>query len=116
VPSAQARLFDEKLAGALTRLARASIEDVFAAVARASCGRRRGARHVSDYKDERATMPAAPKSETGWFGLRKASGVFFKFKVPTGTAGRHPIAHQQRPAGELCAQRRRVPGDASSAS
>jgi RelA/SpoT family (p)ppGpp synthetase len=81
---------DEKLAGALTRLARASIEDVFAAVAR---GELRAADAVRamypDYKDERATMPAAPKSETGWFGLRKARAV--KFKVPTGTAEGIPV-------------------------
>jgi RelA/SpoT family (p)ppGpp synthetase len=81
---------DEKLAGALTRLARASIEDVFAAVAR---GELRAADAVRamypDYKDERATMPAAPKSETGWFGLRKARAV--KLKVPTGTTEGIPI-------------------------
>jgi RelA/SpoT family (p)ppGpp synthetase len=81
---------DEKLAGALTRLARASIEDVFAAVAR---GELRAADAVRamypDYKDERATVPAPPKSETGWFGLRKARAV--KFKVPTGTPEGIPI-------------------------
>src|SRR6202521_3262016 len=81
---------DEKLAGALTRLARASLEDVFAAVAR---GELRAADAVRamypDYKDERAMVPAAPKSETGWFGLRRGKAV--KFKVPSGTAEGIPI-------------------------
>src|SRR5712664_676650 len=81
---------DDNLIGALPRLARASIDDVFAAVAR---GELRAADAVRamypDYKDERATMPAAPKSETGWFGLRKAKAV--KLKVPTGTAEGIPI-------------------------
>src|SRR5262252_1030047 len=81
---------DEKLAGALARLARASTDDVFAAVGR---GEMRAADVVRamypDYKDERAVVPAAPKSETGWFGLRRGRAV--KFKVPSGTAEGIPI-------------------------
>ncbi len=81
---------DEKLAGALTRLARASIDDVFAAVGR---GEMRAADVVRamypDYKDERAVVPPPPKSESGWFGLRRGKAV--KFKVPTGTAEAIPI-------------------------
>src|SRR6266850_2034617 len=73
---------DEKLAGALPRLARASIEDVFAAVGR---GEMRAADVVRamypDYKEERAAVPPPPKSETGWFGLKKGKAV--KFKVPS---------------------------------
>jgi len=73
---------DEKLAGALPRLARASIDDVFAAVGR---GEMRAADVVRamypDYKEERAAVPAPPKSETGWFGLKKGKAV--KFKVPS---------------------------------
>src|SRR5712691_851608 len=53
---------DEKLTGALPRLARASIDDVFAAVGR---GEMRAADVVRamypDYKDERAVLPAPPK-------------------------------------------------------
>src|SRR5579883_3448626 len=71
---------DEQLEGALPRLARASIEDVMAAVGR---GEIRAADVVRamypDYKDERVT-PLAPKSESGWFGLKRARAV--KFKVP----------------------------------
>jgi RelA/SpoT family (p)ppGpp synthetase len=81
---------DEKLAGALTRLARASLDEVFAAVGR---GEMRASDVVRamypDYKDERAVVPAAPKTETGWFGLRRGKAV--KFKVPAGTAEGIPI-------------------------
>jgi guanosine-3',5'-bis(diphosphate) 3'-pyrophosphohydrolase len=81
---------DEKLVGALTRLARASIDDVFAAVGR---GEMRAADVVRamypDYKDERAVVPAPPKSDTSWFGLRRGKAV--KFKVPSGTAESIPI-------------------------
>jgi len=72
---------DEKLTGALPRLARASIEDVFAAVGR---GEMRPADAVRamypDYKEERIAAPPPPKSESGWFGLKKAKAV--KFRVP----------------------------------
>jgi RelA/SpoT family (p)ppGpp synthetase len=77
---------DEKLAGALPRLARASIDDVFSAVGR---GEMRAADVVRamypDYKEERAAAIAKqPKSESGWFGLKRAKSV--KYKVP-GTVG-----------------------------
>jgi RelA/SpoT family (p)ppGpp synthetase len=81
---------DEKLAGALTRLARASLDDVFAAVGR---GEMRAADVVRamypDYKDERAVVPAPPKADSSWFGLRRGKAV--KFKVPTGAAEGIPI-------------------------
>src|SRR5690349_759299 len=81
---------DEKLAGALTRLARASLDEVFAAVGR---GELRAADVVRamypDYKDERAVVPAPPKSDSSWFGLRFGKAV--KFKVPSGTAEGIPI-------------------------
>jgi RelA/SpoT family (p)ppGpp synthetase len=71
---------DEQLEGALPRLARSSIEDVMSAVGR---GEMKAADVVRamypDYKDERVT-PLAPKSESGWFGLKRAKAV--KFKVP----------------------------------
>ncbi len=83
---------DEQLTGALPRLARASIDDVFAAVGR---GEMRpsdvGRAMYPDYKEERIAAVPPPKSETGWFGLRKAKAV--KFKVPTAeqTAASIPI-------------------------
>jgi GTP diphosphokinase / guanosine-3',5'-bis(diphosphate) 3'-diphosphatase len=71
---------DEKLEGALPRLARASIEDVMAAVGRGEMKASDVARAMyPDYKDERVT-PIAPKPESGWFGLKLGKAV--KFKLP----------------------------------
>jgi guanosine-3',5'-bis(diphosphate) 3'-pyrophosphohydrolase len=75
---------DEKLQGALPRLARASIDDVMAAVGRGEMKASDVARAMyPDYKEERAAPPPPPK-ESGWFGLKKAKAV--KFKVPSGPA------------------------------
>jgi guanosine-3',5'-bis(diphosphate) 3'-pyrophosphohydrolase len=72
---------DEKLTGALPRLARTSIEDVFAAVGRGEMRPSDVARAMyPDYKEERIAALPAPKSDSGWFGLRKGKAV--KFKVP----------------------------------
>src|SRR5271166_283185 len=71
---------DEKLEGALPRLARASIDDVMSAVGRGEMKAADVARAMyPDYKDERVT-PVAPKAESGWFGLKFAKAL--KFKVP----------------------------------
>jgi GTP diphosphokinase / guanosine-3',5'-bis(diphosphate) 3'-diphosphatase len=71
---------DEQLEGALPRLARASIDDVMAAVGRSEMRAADVVRAMyPDYKDERVT-PAAPKSESGWFGFKRAKSV--KFKLP----------------------------------
>jgi len=73
---------DEKLTGALPRLARHSIDDVFAAVGRGEMRPSDVARAMyPDYKEERIAVVPAPKPETGWFGLKKGKAV--KFKVPT---------------------------------
>ena len=74
---------DEKLQGALSRLARVSIEDVMAAVGRGELKASDVARSMyPDYKEERASAKA-PKAESGggWFGLKMGRAV--KFKVPT---------------------------------
>jgi RelA/SpoT family (p)ppGpp synthetase len=73
---------DEKLTGALPRLARSSLEEVMAAVGRSELKASDVARAMyPDYKEERAAaMAAKPKSESGWFGLKKLTSV--KFKVP----------------------------------
>jgi GTP diphosphokinase / guanosine-3',5'-bis(diphosphate) 3'-diphosphatase len=78
---------DEKLTGALSRLARASIEDVMAAVGRSELKASDVARAMyPDYKEERAAaMAAKPKSDSSWFGLKKLTSV--KFKVPESAAG-----------------------------
>jgi GTP diphosphokinase / guanosine-3',5'-bis(diphosphate) 3'-diphosphatase len=73
---------DEKLEGALPRLARASIDDVFSAVGRSEMRASDVVRAMyPDYKDERVT-PLAPKAESGWFGLKWTKAV--KFKLPGG--------------------------------
>jgi len=80
---------DEKLEGALPRLARASIDDVMSAVGR---GEMKGSDVVRamypDYKDERVA-PVAPKAESGWFGLKFGRAV--KFKLPEAEGGAIPI-------------------------
>jgi len=74
---------DEKLQGALPRLARASVEEVMAAVGRSEMRASDVARAMyPDYKEERVVRAATPKAETGWFGLRKAKSLIFK--VPDG--------------------------------
>src|SRR3954468_25008848 len=77
---------DEKLAGALPRLARASIEEVLSSVGRGEMRAADVARSMyPDYKEERAAAIAQqPKPESGWFGLKRAKSV--KYKVP-GTNG-----------------------------
>jgi GTP diphosphokinase / guanosine-3',5'-bis(diphosphate) 3'-diphosphatase len=78
---------DENLTGALSRLARASIDDVMAAVGRSELKASDVARAMyPDYKEERAAaMAAKPKSESGWFGLKKLTSV--KFKLPENPEG-----------------------------
>jgi len=71
---------DEKLEGALPRLARASIEDVMSAVGRGEMKASDVARAMyPDYKDERVAQ-GAPHIDGGWFGLKRAKAV--KFKLP----------------------------------
>ncbi len=81
---------DEQLEGALPRLARASIDDVMAAVGRSEMRAADVVRAMyPDYKDERVT-PAVAKAETGWFGFKRAKAV--KFRLPGGGgAGAIPI-------------------------
>jgi GTP diphosphokinase / guanosine-3',5'-bis(diphosphate) 3'-diphosphatase len=70
---------DEKLTGALPRLARGSIDEVFAAVGRGEMRPSDVARAMyPDYKEERLAAVPPPKSESGWFGLRRGKAVMFK--------------------------------------
>jgi guanosine-3',5'-bis(diphosphate) 3'-pyrophosphohydrolase len=82
---------DEKLQGALPRLARASIEDVMSAVGRGEMRAADVARAMyPDYKEERAAALAQqPKPESGWFGLKRSKAV--KFKLPSEAGGAIPI-------------------------
>jgi GTP diphosphokinase / guanosine-3',5'-bis(diphosphate) 3'-diphosphatase len=74
---------DEKLQGALPRLARLSVEDVMSAVGRGEMKVADVARAMyPDYREERVIARSAPKKqESGWFGLRRSKAV--KFKVPS---------------------------------
>ncbi len=74
---------DESLTGALARLARASIDDVMAAVGRGELKASDVARAMyPDYKEERAAaMAVKRKPESGWFGLKRLRAV--KFRVPS---------------------------------
>ncbi|MBV9556938.1 MAG: bifunctional (p)ppGpp synthetase/guanosine-3',5'-bis(diphosphate) 3'-pyrophosphohydrolase, partial [Pseudolabrys sp.] len=85
---------DEKLSGALSRLARASIEDVMSAVGRSELKASDVARAMyPDYKEERAQAMAVQRkveeTSSGWFGLRKHKSV--KFKVPDAQGPAIPI-------------------------
>jgi guanosine-3',5'-bis(diphosphate) 3'-pyrophosphohydrolase len=83
---------DENLLGALPRLARHSIEDVFAAVGRGEMSASDVIRAMyPDYKEERTAVAGTPNQDPGWFGLKKGKAV--KFKVPggNGKAGAIPI-------------------------
>jgi RelA/SpoT family (p)ppGpp synthetase len=80
---------DEKLTGALPRLARSSLDDVFAAVGRGEMRPSDVARAMyPDYKEERIATVPPPKSEGGWFGLKM--GKALKFKMPSVTAEETP--------------------------
>ena len=104
---------DEKLQGALPRLARASIDDVMSAVGRGEMKASDVVRAMyPDYKDERVDARAAPKPESGWFGLKRAKAVKFKRAGERRERRRDPDPrHQQRPAGALRAEGGAVPGD-----
>ncbi len=81
---------DEQLNGALPRLARSSIEDVFAAVGRSEIKAADVVRAMyPDYKEERVT--AVPKPDSGWFGLKMARAVKFKLPGAKDGAGAIPI-------------------------
>jgi len=83
---------DEKLTGALPRLARSSIDEVMSAVGRSELKASDVARAMyPDYKEERAAALALrpKKAESGWFGLRRLKSV--KFKVPEATEAALPI-------------------------
>jgi RelA/SpoT family (p)ppGpp synthetase len=105
---------DEKLQGALPRLARASVEDVLSAVGRGELRAADVARAMyPDYKEERAAALAQlPKQEsTGWFGLNWAKSV--KVKVPTagGEGAAIPIRGSNSDLPVRFAPNGAVPGD-----
>ena len=70
---------DERLTGALPRLARSSLDDVFSAVGRQEMKASDVVRAMyPDYKEDRAVAAPPPKTESGWFGMRKTKSVVFR--------------------------------------
>jgi len=103
---------DEKLTGALPRLARASIDDVMAAVGRSELKASDVARAMyPDYKEERAAaMAARPKAaSSGWFGLKRLTSV--KFRVPETQGPAIPIRGNNAELPVRFAPEGAVPGD-----
>ncbi len=72
---------DEKLQAALPRLARHTTDDLFSSVGRGEIKPDDVLRAVNpEWRGQRVTGAKAPKSEGGWFGLRRASSL--KFRIP----------------------------------
>jgi guanosine-3',5'-bis(diphosphate) 3'-pyrophosphohydrolase len=74
-------LSEEKLQASLPRLARHTLDDLFSSVGRAEIRPEDVLRAVDpEWRGERVTGAKAPKSEGGWFGLRRATSL--KFRIP----------------------------------
>ena len=72
---------DEKLQAALPRLARHTIEDLYSSVGRGEIKPDDVLKAVDpDWRGGRTAGAKAPKTEGGWFGLRRASSL--KFRIP----------------------------------
>jgi (p)ppGpp synthase/HD superfamily hydrolase len=81
---------DEKLRGALPRLARNSIDEVFAAVGRGEMRPSDVARAMyPDYKEERIAAVPPPKSDSGWFGLKMGKALMFKVPATPAPEAEH---------------------------
>src|SRR5271157_2655692 len=81
---------EDKLRAALPRLARASVEDVLAAVGRGEMFSGDVVKAVyPDFKEERKPAAPANPADPGWFGMQKASGV--QFKVPGASSNIHAL-------------------------
>lgn len=71
---------EDRLKNSLSRLARASVEDVFAAVGRGEIKADDVVRALHpDWRGERKPVVKAPRSE-GWFGLSRVASL--KFRIP----------------------------------
>jgi guanosine-3',5'-bis(diphosphate) 3'-pyrophosphohydrolase len=82
---------EEKLQAALSRLARHTADDVYASVGRGEIKPDDVVRAIDPaWRGERAKPARAPRSEGGWFGLRRASAL--KFRIPGRGAEEKPAA------------------------
>ncbi len=80
---------EDKLRAALPRLARASIEDVLAAVGRGEMFSGDVVKAVyPEFKEERKPAPTHP-ADPGWFGMANRTGV--QFKVPGAPSDAHAL-------------------------
>ena len=83
---------EAKLKAALSRLARASIDDVFIGVGRGEIFSTDVVRAVfPNFKDERKPGPAVPQNESGWFGLPKAADLVFRVPGELDAGGALPL-------------------------
>ncbi len=71
---------------------------------------RRRARDVSGLQGGAHRRVPPPKSESGWFGLKKGKAVMFKVPAAEQAIVDPDPRHQLRSAGALCAERRRGAG------
>lgn len=82
---------EEKLASVVPRLARPSLEDVYAAVGRGELHSGDVVKAVfPDFKEETPKTPAGPNG-AGWFGVQGADEVKFKVPGKEGGVGALPI-------------------------
>ncbi|MBV8664122.1 MAG: bifunctional (p)ppGpp synthetase/guanosine-3',5'-bis(diphosphate) 3'-pyrophosphohydrolase [Hyphomicrobiales bacterium] len=76
---ANRKFSDAKLKSALSRLARASVDDVFISVGRGELYSADVVRALyPDFTEERKAGPAVAPGEAGWFGLAKAANLVFR--------------------------------------
>jgi GTP diphosphokinase / guanosine-3',5'-bis(diphosphate) 3'-diphosphatase len=81
---------EDKLKSALPRLGRTTIEDALAAVGRGEMFSGDVVRAVyPEFMDDRKAIVPRPRGEAGWFGMKKATSLVFKF--PGGEPGRHSL-------------------------
>ena len=83
---------EAKLRAALPRLARMSVDDVFVGVGRGEITTVDVVRAVyPDFQDDRKIGAGAPKNESGWFGLPKATDLVFRVPGNSDPAGVLPV-------------------------
>jgi GTP diphosphokinase / guanosine-3',5'-bis(diphosphate) 3'-diphosphatase len=71
---------EDKLKSALPRLARTTIEEALAAVGRGEMFSGDVVRAVyPEFMEERKPIAPRPRGEAGWFGMKKATSLVFKF-------------------------------------